>query len=123
MAVAIMTVNPRTETRAKNSKSGINSIRTREWRIIQRPEMKCRAPTVVNLSKGALSWGGSASFGAQAYDIYNASDALCLFSFVHFSKSCVQYREPRPEVHEAEGARQRAYAAAGREARAGHIVK
>ena len=53
-AVAIRTVNPRTETRAKNSKSGINSIRTREWRIIQRPEMKCRAPTVVNLSKGGF---------------------------------------------------------------------
>ena len=48
-----MAINPRTETRAKNSKSGINSIRTREWRIIQRPEMKCRAPTVVNLSKRA----------------------------------------------------------------------
>jgi hypothetical protein len=47
-ADTIMTINPRTETRAKNSKSGINSIRTREWRIIQHAEIwGGRGPTVV----------------------------------------------------------------------------
>ena len=49
-----MTINPRTKTRAKNSKSEINSIRTREWRIIQHAEIwGGRAQTVVNLSKRA----------------------------------------------------------------------
>jgi hypothetical protein len=51
--------------------------------------MKCRAPTVVNLSKGA-----SARVDADAITtpsvprlahVYSASDFLCLFGFAHFS--------------------------------------
>jgi len=56
---------------------------------LRAPEMKCRGPTVVNLSKGA-----SARVDADAITTpsvprlahaYSASDFLCLFGFAHFS--------------------------------------
>ena len=71
-ADTIMTINPRTKTRAKNSKSGINSVRTREWRIIQHAEIwGGRAPTVVVYRRELpLRWNWNAttaSVGVPAY--------------------------------------------------------
>ena len=56
----------------KNSKSGITSIRTREWRIIRHAEIwGGRAPTVVVYRRGLpLRWNWNAttaSVGVPAY--------------------------------------------------------
>jgi hypothetical protein len=93
MAEPIMPVNPRTETPAKNSKSGINSTRSRHWRMAGRRLSSSIEEGFRSDGTGTRPRHPSVSRLTHAY---SASDFLCLFGFAHSHKSCFEYEQGVP---------------------------